>query len=277
MERSFTEPSRTAPGAQAQRPLGQTAPAAATGGFFSRSPFMAGMMGGLIGVGLGGLLFGNGLFGGLAGFAGFLGLLLQIAIIGGLVWLLLRLIRGGRRPAVAGLPNGMARTMDGGRGAPDLRAGGGAGGGGGRAAPAAGAAAAAVTLSEADFDAFERTLTEVNAAWSRQDLPGLQRVATPEMVQYFADDMADLASRGLRNETHDVKLEQGDLSEAWREGKREFASVAMRFSMVDVTRRVADGVVVEGDAERRTEATEVWTFVRSQGGTWLLSAIQQTG
>jgi predicted lipid-binding transport protein (Tim44 family) len=51
----------------------------------------------------------------------------------------------------------------------------------------------------------------------------------------------------------------------------------MRFSLVDVTRRLSDGAVVEGDPERRTEAVELWTFQRVQGGPWLLSAIQQTG
>ena len=49
----------------------------------------------------------------------------------------------------------------------------------------------------------------------------------------------------------------------------------MRFSMTDVTRRLSDGAVVEGNANVRTEATEIWTFLRSRGGNWILSAIQQ--
>jgi predicted lipid-binding transport protein (Tim44 family) len=102
-------------------------------------------------------------------------------------------------------------------------------------------------VTPTDFEAFERTLKEVNAAWSRQDLPTLQRLSTPEMAGYFSRDLSDLAGRGWRNETRDVALEQGDLSEAWREGEREYATVAMRFSLVDVTRRVSDGAVVEGD------------------------------
>ena len=270
MERSMTEPGRSAM-PQAQRPpIGQANPA---GGFFSRSPFMAGMLGGLLGVGLGGLLFGHGLFGGLGGmgFAGFLGLLLQI----GLVVLLVRLAMGWFRrragqPAMAGIPQGMARQMDGG---PNP----GPGPRGGMAAGGGAAAGAALALEKADFDAFEGLLKDINAAWSRQDLAGLQRLATPEMVQYFADDLADLSSRGLRNETRDVTLDQGDLAEAWREGRRDYATVAMRFSMIDVTRRLSDGAVVEGDPARRTQAVEIWTFARSQGGAWQLSAIQQTG
>ena len=271
MDRTMTEPSRGGAAAtqQAQRPpIGQPNPA---GGFFSRSPFMAGLMGGLIGVGLGGLLFGHGLFGGFTGIASFLGLLLQLGLIAGLVWLVVGFLRrrsAAQQPAMAGVPNGMARQA---HDAPDHAPRGGAGGSG-----AAAAAGSAISLTPTDFEAFERTLKEVNAAWSRQDLPALQRLSTPEMGGYFARDLSDLGNRGWRNETRDVVLEQGDLSEAWREGEREYATVAMRFSLVDVTRRVSDGEVVEGDPNRRTEAVELWTFQRLQGRPWLLSAIQQT-
>ena len=133
-----------------------------------------------------------------------------------------------------------------------------------------------VGIKGEDFQSFERTLIEVNAAWSREDIAALSRLATPEMVGFFRDDYAALAQRGWKNETRDVKLEQGDLSEAWNEGPRDFATVAMRFSLIDVTRDVKTGAVTEGDPNVRTETVELWTFVRVQGGPWTLSAIQQT-
>ena len=77
------------------------------------------------------------------------------------------------------------------------------------------------------------------------------------------------------NKVSGVKLLQGDLAEAWREGDTDFASVAMRFSLVDKTVDRATGRLVEG-SEQPTEATEVWTFLRPRGGGWELSAIQQT-
>ena len=49
----------------------------------------------------------------------------------------------------------------------------------------------------------------------------------------------------------------------------------MRFGMRDWTTDRATGRVVEGDPDRPTEATELWTFVRPRGGEWQLSAIQQ--
>jgi predicted lipid-binding transport protein (Tim44 family) len=266
MQRTQTPPStpaQTAGAASAARPAGA---AAAQGSFFSRNPMMAGLMGGLLGAGLFGLLSGSGLFGGMAGFMGFLGLMLQIALIGGLVYLAVRLIRGRRQPAMAGgAPNAYAREMQ--PAAPVRPM------GGGGAAPVA---TRPVQVEEADFNAFAETLVAVNAAWSRQDLTALRRLSTPEMTNFFADDLNALRARGWTNTTADVRLEQGDLSEAWHENGEDYATVAMRFSLIDVT-RAADGTVTEGSPTERQMTTELWTFVRRQGSPWMLSAIQQTG
>jgi predicted lipid-binding transport protein (Tim44 family) len=270
MQRTQTPPSQpAAPGIGAQA---APRPAAAAGGsFFSRNPLMAGLAGGLLGAGLFGLLSGHGLFGGLEGFAGFFGLLLQIALIGGIVFLVMRLVRGFRRPAVAAGPAGYAREMDTAPQAPRHL------GAGGMAAPmAAPVNSRPVQVLEADFTAFSAALVTVNAAWSRQDLEALRRIATPEMTNYFAQDLSDLRARGWSNTTSDVRLEAGDLAEAWHEEGQDYATVAMRFSLVDVT-RAADGSVVEGHPTNRQTATEIWTFVRFPGEAWRVSAIQQTG
>jgi predicted lipid-binding transport protein (Tim44 family) len=132
-----------------------------------------------------------------------------------------------------------------------------------------------VSVNPADYQQFEQLLQGIQAAWSAKDLNGLRAMATPEMLSYFNEQLGEQASRGLRNEVTDVHLESGDLSQAWAEGNREYATVAMRFSMIDVTRDAA-GRVVEGDPNRRATATELWTFVRARGGQWILSAIQQT-
>jgi predicted lipid-binding transport protein (Tim44 family) len=256
MERTMTQPSR--PGAPAAAP-GAARPQPAGGGFLSRNPMLGGLMLGLFGAGLFGLLSGAGFFAGLGSLAGLFGFLLQLALIAGLVALVVSVLRRRAQPAPAGMPAGMMREA-------------------GQPLPGGSAVAAApVALTQDEFGQFERLLTEVNAAWSQGDTAKLSRLATPEMVRYFSDDLAALAARGWKNESRDVKLEQGDLSEAWREGARDYATVAMRFSLVDVTREIATGRVTEGDPNSRTEATELWTFVRSQGGPWQLSAIQQTG
>ena len=233
-------------------------PGLAPGYGAARSPFLSGLVGGLIGAGIGGLLFGGGLFHGISGFGGFLGFLLQVFLLALLVRFLVRRFLGGARPAFAG---------------PSLFARGGMPGGAGPM-PGGGAARPGVAITPGDFQAFEQLLQAVQAAWSNHDLGTLRGITTPEMASYFAEQLAEQTSRGVRNMVSAVKLEQGDLSEAWAERGREYATVAMRFSMIDVTVD-RSGRLVDGDPQRRVEATEYWTFLRAPGGRWVLTAIQQ--
>jgi len=227
---------------------------------YYRSGFGSGLLGGLLGVGLGSLLFGHGF--GFGGFFGLFGFLFRILIVVLIVRWLLRLFRGAS-PAYVGNSGVFAR------GAAPLGAGLGgmlASGGGGNAPPLA--------IGPADYQAFEQTLYAVQAAWSNHDFDTLRSLATPEMVGYFAEQVADQASRGVRNTVTDVHLVQGDLAQAWSERGREYATVAMRFSMIDVTRD-SSGRVVDGSPTEHVAATELWTFLRTPGGRWGLSAIQQ--
>ncbi len=264
---------RTAPSvAPMQRSMTPNTPSPSYGssgfgsqGFRPRSSFMSGLMGGLIGAGIGGLLFGHGFWGGGGmGFGGFFGFLLQIFLIVIAVRFLLRLFRG-RSPAFAGGPGLFARNGAPGYGGMPM------GGGGGAAAPGT----PSIPVEPADYQAFEQMLQSIQAAWSAHDLNALRAMTTPEMLSYFAEQLAEQESAGVRNVVTDVRLLQGDLAQAWREGNREYASVAMRFSAVDVTRDAA-GRVVDGSPTEHQTATELWTFMRvTGGGHWLLSAIQQ--
>ena len=68
----------------------------------ARRGFFGGLAGGLLGAGLIGMLLGGGFFGGLGGIASILGFLLQIALIGGLIWLAVRFFQRRNQPAMAG-------------------------------------------------------------------------------------------------------------------------------------------------------------------------------
>src|SRR5258708_16797601 len=87
MQRSVTPTPAPSQPQFAPRP-GPLAPAYG-GGFMQQHPFMSGLMGGFIGAGLAGMLFGHSAYAadGGGGFGSMLGLLLQFAVIGGVVWL----------------------------------------------------------------------------------------------------------------------------------------------------------------------------------------------
>jgi len=268
--RSFSAPpsTSTAPGTASpfnrsfSQPSSPSYGPGMSGGLFNRpgGGLLRGLAAGFLGAGLFGLLFGGGLFSGLGGFSSILGLLLQI----GLIVLLARWAmswwqrRNMTEPAYAGA---------GPTSSPNFRTGmGGLG---------FGTASTPLQIQPADYEAFERLLGETQAAWSDEDMARLSRHATPEMVAFFERDMADNRARNQINKVSGTKLLQGDLSEAWREGDTDYASVAMRFSMVDRTLDRATGRLV-GGSDQPQEAVEVWTFVRPRGSDWMLSAIQQT-
>jgi predicted lipid-binding transport protein (Tim44 family) len=255
----------------------QAAPATAGRVGAPQQRFGGGLMGafamGLIGAGIFGLLAGTGFFAG--GLAGFLGMLLQLALIGLLVYAVVRLVRGRRaeQPAVASGP-AFERQMA------NVTGAGGYGAGGLGVAAAARmpqAPSDAVGIGPQDYADFERLLGEVQTAYGRGDVGALRLRVSPEMASYFEGELADLRDRGLSPAISGVRLLQGDLAEAWREGELDYATVAMRYAIVD---QVFDrsGVPVEGSAQPQ-EVTELWTFVRGPmtQARWFLSAIQQTG
>src|SRR6267142_1690672 len=271
--RTFSAPPSTSTAPGTAQPLNRTmtqpgspgvgAPAAAGGGFFNR-PGM-GMLGGLaagfLGAGLLGMLFGGGMFGGLGGMASIFGLILQV----GLIILVVRLAMSWwqRRQVPASAYAGPAA----GPGAQSsFRTGTGFG---------LASGSAPLEIAPSDYEAFERLLGEIQTAWSNEDIAKLHTLATPEMVSYFTRDLEANRATNDINKVSDVKLLQGDLAEAWREGETDYASVALRYSLVDKTLERGTGKLVAG-GDVPTEVTEVWTFVRPRGSNWELSAIQQT-
>lgn len=72
-----------------------------------------------------------------------------------------------------------------------------------------------------------------------------------------------------------MTLLQGDVAEAWHEEGQDYATVAMRYSAIDVMRDRTSGKVIEGDEHQPSEAVEMWTFVRRPGNdNWQVAAIQ---
>jgi predicted lipid-binding transport protein (Tim44 family) len=267
--RTFSAPPSTSTAPSAAQPFNRTATqpgspgfGTAGGGFFNRPGMglFGGLAAGFLGAGLLGMLFGGGLFGGIGGFSSIIGLILQIALIVFLVrfamsWWQRRQMGA----AYAGGPSPLSAQATSGSGM----------------GFGLGSGSAPVQILPADYEAFERLLGETQDAWSNEDVARLHTLATPEMVSYFVRDLDQNKARNVVNKVAGTRLLQGDLAEAWREGDTDYASVAMRYSLVDTYADRTTGRVVEGNGQPE-EVTEVWTFLRPRGSKWELSAIQQT-
>ncbi len=279
--KSFSAPPPTATVPRTAAPTtgmaqkGPRAAAATPAGSRFGSGFGGLLMGGLLGAGLFGLLSGSGLFGGLSGLAGMLGLMLQVALIGGLIYLAMSFFRSrNQQPAMAaagnraGMMNREATSPVGSIGArPPVPQ---------PVVPAT----SDVTLAGEDYSSFEGLLAGIQDAYGREDLKALRTMATPEMVANFSDEIETNQRKNVHNLTSDAKLLEGDLSESWGEEGYEYATVAMRYSLLETTVERGTGRVISGSSDRPIEVAELWTFVRRAGSGargWQLSAIQQPG
>jgi predicted lipid-binding transport protein (Tim44 family) len=266
---------QTGPGAvQPGRPAAPAAAAAAQAAKPSMMSTMArGFAMGLIGAGLFGLLTGNGLFGGLSGLMGFLGLLLQVALIvlaARLIWGFFRNRQQQAAPQPAGGPDlaraGIPPQMPASTGIAQAY----------RPQPVEPQRSDAVGIGPDDYQAFQGVLSGVMQAYANEDLAGIRRVATPDVAAHFIRELHENQARGVVNKLGEPELLQGDLAESWYEDNVAYATVAMRYALTDVMVERSSGRVVEGDPERPVESTEIWTFRRDGAGRlWLLCGQQQ--
>jgi predicted lipid-binding transport protein (Tim44 family) len=242
---------------------GMPAPAYGGGSFFQRHPFLTGLAGGFIGS----WLFGHSGWAaeGTGGSAGsMLGMLLQLLIIGLLIWFAVRLFRGWAFASGA---------RGGGLGWPPRSA-------GAAAAPLRRDRGRDINVSDEDLNAFQAIHAAIQEAWSDGDLGRMRRLMTPEMLSYFSEELTRNTSQGVRNIVANIELVKGDLTESWEEGDLQYATAYLRWRATDYVVRSGRSPsdpdwLVSGDPRRATEAEEMWTFVRRPGGDWLLSAIQQ--
>jgi len=243
-------------------------------GFFGG--FGGSMIGGLIAGGLLGMMLGHGFGGGF----GFLGMLLQIGLIIAAISLAMRFFANRQRTQYAAPGSGPSYNMNAMGNSntsprpsfsiPSI------GGGMGAAAQKTRQANDEIGLQKADLDRFEHLLTEIQSAYGKEDYATLRGLTTPEAMSYLAEELGEHATKGVRNSVSDVRLLQGDISEAWREDNSEYATLAMRYSSIDALVDRTTGKLVDGDDRNPSETVELWTFVRKPGSDWTLSAIQGT-
>ncbi len=274
--RPATSAPQAAPASPA--PTAQSAPAAQPS-FLQRNPLLAGIAGGLAGSWIGHMLFGAtessaktneagehvGATDQTAGTSSSTGMLLLLMLLGaGTLYYVLK-VRRSPTPDFSGITRGNAvsGTLLAEPSATTLRT-----------------ATVDTEVTSADKTAFQQLLTDIQTAWGKQDLAGLRRFVTPEMLTYFSTALAENTSQDIENHVEDVVLLRAEVRESWTEDATQYATVGLHWSARDYTvsltkQRGEPGYLVEGSDTTPTESNEVWTFMRFQNGKWLLSAIQQ--
>lgn len=270
VERSMAPRSQTQAGNAYYPNYRQSAPVAPAGRRFGG--FGGGLIGGLLAGGLIGHFFGGGWNGGWdhGGGGGLLSTLIQLAAIGGLIWLVLGFIRRRQQPQTQPMTRTSFTDYD-----PPAPSGGPWEGPGARYDPATNQGSD-ISITAADQRDFERLLVDVQDAFGREDYTRLRQLTTPEIMSYLSEELSQNATQGLRNEVTNTRLLDAEVSEAWREASVDYATIAMRYESRDVMLDRASGAIKDMAQGGITETLEYWTFVRGADGLWKLSAIQET-
>jgi predicted lipid-binding transport protein (Tim44 family) len=279
--RSFSAPanpgsSPSSPGRQATPPSSFQRPAP------QRSGWMSGLMGGIGGFLLGGLL-GSMLFGGMGhGLFGGIGLM-EILLIGGILFFVFAYLRRRQQPAPAssygytppqesnagywqsGSTSAPSATMDISDTASDLERG-----------------LGYIRQMDHAFDPvrFADTASDIffklQGAWMARDMAPVRDLLTPEMYEGMQKDAERLRAERRIDRMENIAVRAVDVTEAWQESGRDYVTVRFLASMLDYTTDERTDQVIDGSRSEPVRFEEYWTFVRPVGpNAWRLSAIQQ--
>jgi predicted lipid-binding transport protein (Tim44 family) len=140
----------------------------------------------------------------------------------------------------------------------------------------------AIVAAEPEFDATHfiagaRAAYEmIVTAFAEGDKRSLKNLLAREVYEGFETAINDREKKGQKVETRFVAIDKADITGAELRGS--VAQVTVRFvsQLISVTRD-AQGVVVDGSADKVTDVTDVWTFARdiaSRDPNWKLVATE---
>jgi len=113
-------------------------------------------------------------------------------------------------------------------------------------------------------------------AYATGDRKQLKSLLGKEVYDGFENAIKEREQRGETVETRFVSIDGADLTAAEQRGKTAQVTVRFRSQLISVT-RAKDGAVIDGNPEKVTDVTDVWTFARdvsSRDPNWKLVATE---
>jgi predicted lipid-binding transport protein (Tim44 family) len=140
----------------------------------------------------------------------------------------------------------------------------------------------AIAGADANFDA-KHFLTGARAAYemivnayAEGDRRTLKNLLGREVYDGFESAISEREKRGETVETRFVSIDNADITAAELRGRTTQVTVRFQSKLVSVTRN-KDGNVIDGNAEKVADITDVWTFSRdvtSRDPNWKLLATE---
>ncbi|MEK6534994.1 MAG: Tim44 domain-containing protein [Thermodesulfobacteriota bacterium] len=245
---------------------------------FGGGGFLRGMAGGIIGGMLGGMLFRSlGFAGGSGGgFGGGIGIM-EIILIGALLYGIYWFIKRRRSQAPAGVSYRNSSAIDGGQTAAPMTA----------YEPETRESDVETGLrhirqmdprfDERDFtDGCMDRFFKIQGAWANRDMSGIRNLLTDEMYKALQEEADQLRAKQRINRLDNIAVRSVEITEIWQEGGADFITAKIYANLLDYTTDERTGEVVSGSRTEPVKFQEYWTFTRPVGDhPWKLSAIHQ--
>jgi predicted lipid-binding transport protein (Tim44 family) len=113
-------------------------------------------------------------------------------------------------------------------------------------------------------------------AYAEGDRRTLKNLLAREVYDGFENAINEREKRGETVESRFVSIDNADITSAELRGRNAQVTVRFQSKLVSVTRD-KDGKVIDGNAERLTDITDVWTFARdvtARDPNWKLLATE---
>lgn len=115
---------------------------------------------------------------------------------------------------------------------------------------------------------------DVQRAWTERDVASLRDRFTAELYGVLLARCERLRIARRSNHLEQIEI-LGEITEAWQEHGRDYATAYIAGSMIDYTVDETSDGIVEGSRTIPRRVEEFWTFTRAAGlNFWMLSAIQ---
>ena len=245
---------------------------------FGGGGFLRGMAGGLVGGMLGEMLFRSlGFAGGSdGGFGGGIGMM-EIILIGALLYGIYWFIKRRRSQAPTGVSYRNSSAIDGGQTAAPMTA----------YEPETRESDVETGLrhirqmdprfDERDFtDGCMDRFFKIQGAWANRDMSGIRNLLTDEMYKSLQEEADQLRAKQRINRLDNIAVRSVEITEIWQEGGVDFITAKIYANLLDYTTDERTGEVVAGSRTEPVKFQEYWTFTRPVGDhPWKLSAIHQ--
>lgn len=116
---------------------------------------------------------------------------------------------------------------------------------------------------------------KIQGAWINRDMIVVKNILTEEMFDILRRDAGKLKAEKKINKLDNIAVRSVEITEAWQEGGMDFITVRFLASLLDYTVSES-GELLSGSKTEPVKFEEYWTFTRPVGNnTWQLSAINQ--